>query len=755
MNTPKKLIYIAPLLIILHLFNLNGYAMGDSDKPEERSEKSATVTGQVVDAEEGDPVPYINVIIEETTVGTITDEQGWFAIDNAPPGSIRLIVKGMEYETAYAEFEAEPGESVEITIEVRHTGVELEEVVLTSSPTASGFRYQSDFSLMGEDLARQSEVSLGEMLEGRPGVTMRSMGSAPSRPVIRGMDGDRVLVLQDGERMGDIAETAADHSISMDPLSASRVEVVKGPASLLYGSSALGGVINMYTRDIPEDWDKGATGTVSLQGATMNNMGSGFGRYTYGGESRAITGRFSYRNTGNITTPEGELPGTHIDHLDAAMGFGIERESVSGGISLSANHQTYGLPEELDDPYEEVEVRQQRYGLQGRFSFEREGFFDKAQLRFNGTHLSQEEVEIETIDGVTDEFIELSHDKSHISSTLTLQHKPVGIFDRGAVGLNLHGHTLDIGGEEAYTPGEERVNLGLFTFQEIPLSQLFRLQAGLRMDANHVSAMPNHLFPDISKTRNVVNFTGSVGINFRPSDNIEIGGQFARSHRNPLVEELFADGPHLGAGTYELGDPGLQDEIGHGADIFISWQRENFHLELTGFVNYFENYIIFEPTGDIDPGSELPIFEYLDDEARFYGSEFSMRMKPVEGLTLDLGMDYVNARRTTGEREYLPFIPPFRINSEIEYDYGKGWVGAKVRHAATQDRVAPHEEITEGYTLLGLQAGYRINKRDNHSIILRVDNVLDTSYRDHLSRVEDRHYVMPGRDFRLVYRWVF
>ncbi len=756
MNILRRVRYIVSLLLTLYLllFSFSAQA-GSRTYSADETETCTGVSGRVVAEHDGEPVPFINVIIEETALGTVTDQEGRFEIKNIPCGENRLVVKGMEHKTTYLEFEADPGELVELTVEVEYTGVELDEVVFTSSPTASGFRYQSDMSIMGEDLIRRSEISFGEVLDGEPGVAMRSMGSAPARPVIRGMDGDRVLVLENGERMGDVSESAAGHSLAMDPLSTSRMEVVKGPASLLYGSSALGGVINIFTRDIPEDWDRGATGAVSLQGATMNNMGSGFGRYTYGNEKLATSGRVAYRSSGNITTPEGVLPGTHTDHLDAAMGFGLERDNVTGGISFSANMQTYGLPEELDDPYEDIENRQQRYGFQGRFGFEREGFFDKAQLRFHGTYLSQKEVEIETIDDVIDEDIELSHDKYSFSTTFTMQHKPRGIFDRGAFGINLHGHNLEIGGEEAFTPGEERINAGLFTFQEIPVTHWFRLQTGLRMDVNHVSALPNHVFPDVTKTRNAVNFTGSVGMNFRPSENIEIGSQFARSHRNPLVEELFADGPHLCSGVYELGNPDLKDEIGHGADMFINWKNGAFTFELTGYVNYFDNYIIFEPTGETDTGSQLPVFEYIDEDARFFGSEFSMKVIPVEGLMLDVGMDYVNARRTTGDREYLPFIPPFRINSEIEYDYGRGWLAARVRHAATQDRVAPKEDVTEGYTLLGLQAGYRINERGNHSIVLRVDNVMDTKYRDHLSRVEDRHYAMPGRDLRLMYRWVF
>jgi hypothetical protein len=188
-----------------------------------------------------------------------------------------LVITGMGYVTEKIEVEIVPGRNLEINIELDYRGLDLDEVVVTSSPTARGFRYQPDNVFTGEQLQRRADISFGEMLDGEPGISMRSMGPTPSRPVIRGLDGDRILILQNGERMGDLSETAAGHAISLDPLSANRVEVVRGPASLLYGSSAIGGVINLMTGDIPDAWDNGPSGVVSLQGASNNNMGAGFG----------------------------------------------------------------------------------------------------------------------------------------------------------------------------------------------------------------------------------------------------------------------------------------------------------------------------------------------------------------------------------------------------------------------------------------------------------------------------------------------
>ncbi len=723
---------------------------------EQRPRTDANVFGHVIDAETGDHIPFINLIIEGTRIGTITDASGHYLLTNLPVGKHRLVIQGLGYKTTYASFEAISGTTIEVDVDVERDVIRLDEIIITSSPTQSGFRYQPDQAFSGEDLQRRSEASFGEMLNTEPGVSMRSMGSMPSRPVIRGLDGDRILILENGERMGDISETSADHSISLDPLAASRVEVVRGPASLLYGSSALGGVINLMTTDIPDDADQGSNGIFSLQGSTVNKMGAGFGRYTYARDNLAASARLSYRQAGDMNTPDGLIPGTSMQSYDGAAGFGFNRPNSVGGISVSLANQAYEIPDSPDNPDESVEIRMQRQAIQGRTNFTRKGFFDKGQWRFNVTRMAQDEVELERDSaGNWDEEVGLFYKKSAFSTTATVQHIPVGMFDRGAIGINMHGHSLDVGGNDIYTPGERRLSAGLFTFQEIPLSNIFRLQTGLRIDFQHTAALPNLVFPNIDSKRTAVNYSGSVGLNHRPMPGVEVGGQFARSHRNPSIEELFANGKHLGGGVFEVGSPNLKDEVGNGGDFFIRFSNEKIDVEAAGFINYFRNFIIFQPSGLTDEESGFPIFRYEGDEARLMGGELSVSYNPVAGLTLYAGLDYVHGERIQNGREYLPFIPPLRFTSHIEYDFGNAWVGAKALLVSTQNKVAAEEEITEGYSLIGLIAGYRLSLSGRHVLILRADNLLNTRYRDHLSRIEDRNLLMPGRNINLAYRWFF
>ncbi len=720
----------------------------------EITENNARVSGYVTGEEDGEKVPFINVMLEELKIGTISDVNGYFKLINVPEGQHILVISGMGYVTERIDFEIKADQTLELDIKIEYQGLDLDEVVITSSPTARGFRYQPDNVYTGEELQRRADVSLGEMLDGEPGIAMRSMGPTPSRPVIRGLDGDRILILQNGERMGDISETSAGHAISLDPLSSNRVEVVRGPASLLYGPSAIGGVINLMTTDIPEDWDQGPSGVVSLQGASNNDMGAGFGRFAWGSENWASTGRFSYRKAGDVNTPGGIIPSTYMESYDGSIGMGFKNDNLNGGFNLSLGKQHYGIPEELDDPDVNAEVRIRQQMMQGRLHFRVNDFFDKAQLRMHASHFIQQEVEMEFEDGFIEEHLEVEFNKMNVSSTLTLQHQPVGIFDRGALGFNIYGRRLDITGNDAFTPNEDRINLGMFTFQEIPISRVLRLQFGARLDFLRATALPND-FVDMSITRNTFVYAGSAGLNYRPAEGWEIGGQFARSHRYPMLEELFAYGPHLCAGIYEIGSVDLSDEIGYGSDLFARWTAGSFNAEIAGFYNYFSNYIIMQPTGETDEGSGLLVVEYLGDRARLLGGEISAGWKIFGGLNTELGLDYVLGERLSAERENLPFIPPFRFSGRLEYDYGKGWIGSRIRAVASQNNVAPEEEPTSGYSLFDLSAGYRMNGSGQHVIILRVQNLLDTEYRDHLTRIEERNFPMPGRNFNLAYRWFF
>ncbi|MCH8548181.1 MAG: TonB-dependent receptor [Balneolaceae bacterium] len=738
------------LAVVLMLFGAGSVEAGTNNTNE-------PLRGEIVDANTGESVPGATVQIEELNRGTSTDADGEFRFNDLPDGEYMLIARSVAHQEKKITI-SHPADGY-LTIEIEPTVVRVDDVIVTASPFGRDVQYQSAQAFNVQNLQDRQASSFGEMLDGEPGIAMRSFGPAPSRPVIRGFDGDRLLILENGERMGDLSNTAHDHNISIDPLVADRVEVVRGPASLLYGSSALGGVVNIITSDIPRDWERGSSGTVALEGSSMNDGFGSFGRYQVGGDRWAATGRFSYRGADDLRTPAGRLPGTFIQNLEGSAGAAYRSDRFKGGFSFSAIDHNYGLPEEIDDPDEEAEIRMNQQSLQGSGQWTIGRFFDQIDFRMNASRLFQQEVELEFEDGGIDEDIELEFLQHAMNATVTARHQPFGVVDTGIVGMNTHIRQLDVGGDEAFTPGIDNRSVALFTFHEIPLSDITRLQFGVRGETHSLSTRPNDDFPGMNETRSSSALSGSVGLNVRPFSGFEVGGQIARAHRFPILEELYADGVHFGAGVYERGNSDLQTEVGLGSDLFVKWGNSRVRAEVAGYWYHISDYVAFEPTGETFRDSrnrEWDIYEYSAHDARLLGGEAQITFQLTERLETGVSADYVRGSRLDSDSP-LPTMPPLRYRVQTRYDTGRWWAGGNLRMVNSQKRVVDGELPTDGYTLLDFYSGIRFDQNGMHRISLRVDNVANTLYRDHLSRIDRTEFgsPMPGRNVRLSYRFMF
>lgn len=739
---------------------------------------TATLRGLVVDATSGGaPVPGALVSLVELERTVRTDATGRFRILDAPGGrwTLRAESEGLRPATMEVNMSEGAAAAVDVTLTFIERLFRLEEVVASVSPLRNPVGYQPAHALGREDLTRRLGSSVGMMLDGEPGVAMRSLGPAPARPVIRGFDGDRVLVLENGERMGDLAETAADHALSLDPLSIQRVEVVRGPASLLYGSSALGGVVNLITEDLPRSWARGLSGSVGTHGATVNRSAAVSGDLRYGSHHWVGTGRFSLREAGDLRTPEARLPGTQLSSMDGQVGIQRDSGAWRSGVSFSFLDRRYGVPEAIDDPDQEILISTERQALQARLDWEpaRPGRVEGLEVRVHATRFFQEELERWFGDAggvlasgaggrdagrsLLQEDVELSFLQHGSTATATLRHRAMGPVEAGAVGAAFRLRDLDVGGEEAFTPGAREGSMGLFTFQEIALTSTTRFQFGLRAEGQRSRTLPNADFPEAGDRRTSLALSGSVGLNWRPASGLEIGAQLARAHRNPTVEELFADGPHLGAGAYEIGDPDLSDEVGHGVDLFIRRESDRLALELAGFVSHISGFVAFQPTGQEDPASGLPVFRYEATRGRMAGGEATLSAQLTPAWKVAAGLDYVRGDRVEkgAPSVPLPTIPPLRGRLDLRYQSDRHWVGTTSRVVAAQHRVAPDEGATGGYLLLDGDAGLRIDPEGRHTLVLRVENATNRLYRDHLSRVEERGFPMPARNLSLIYRMRF
>jgi iron complex outermembrane recepter protein len=710
-----------------------------------------TLTGVVVDSTNDSPIPGATVFVVETGYGTVSDDLGRFVIRDRPSGHFTLRIDHVSYSRQ--EFSVD-GSVTDLLVRLVPDILDADEVVVFAT-TGTAARYQAAQVFDSESIQASMAPGLGEMLDGAPGVAMRSFGPVPSRPVIRGLDGDRILVLENGERMGDLAETAADHAVGLDMLALDRVEIVRGPASLLYGSSAIGGVVNLFNEDIPRGWETGSSGAAMVHGASVNRLGALSTRYRQATDRFATSLRFSARNSAEMMTPAGNLPGTFQRAYSGALGMAVKTPAGRMGASIATMGSSYGLPEILDDPGDSVEIRLRRTNARIEGFWNLDGFLESVDLRVVGTQYDHDEVEIELRDGEPDEDLELSFRQISLGGTLTARHRATGVFSGGSVGISGYARSMAVGGEESLTPDSRSFNIAAFGLEEILLSRTVSLSFGARIEHQSLSVHPNERFVDAAGRRRSTTFSASSGLNVRPNRTTELGFQIARAFRAPRLEELYSDAPHLGAGAYEVGNPDLKNEVSTGIDGFLSGSRGGLTFELSAFSNHIRDFVIYRPTGTTDEASGLPIIIYEADEALLVGGEARLASRIHGPISAELVFDYVRGSRVSETVEPLPFMPPVRSRVTATYESGAWAASVTTRLAAAQNRVAPDEEPTPGYALLGADIRYRIGGAHFHTVGLRLDNLTDRLYRDHLSRIEERDAPMPGRNLNLTYRWIF
>ncbi|HEU4452980.1 MAG TPA: TonB-dependent receptor [Longimicrobium sp.] len=725
----------------------------------------------VVRGEDGVPLPNARVSIAEINRTITTGGDGTFVIRALRPGTYHLDVTLLGYAPSHAVVVVpESGPDVRVEITLRVTALSIEGINVTASPTSADPLNitQSTTELSGKALERNVGTTVAQTLQSQPGMAVRYGGPATSTPVIRGLSGERVLVLQNGQRTGDLSSTSADHGLSIDPLAATRIEVVRGPASLLYGNNALGGVVNVISTAIPTTVPTHAEGYLSAQGESVNPGGALSGEVIWGlGSNWALSVRGGGRYTDDVRVGDGETLGnTQYENTYGVGGIGYVGERMQGGVSVGAYRFDYGLPfaEEHDEEegegeahgHEGVTIRGDRYDANGRLDLALGGT-GFTNLRVDGTAQFYGHDEIESNGEVGTRF-SLNTQTANVTAKTAF-----GAFS-GAVGVSGLFKQYSPEGEEALTPAADSRNAGLFVYQELPLGggELApRLQAGARYDLYRIASDGGEGFGE-ARSRDFSNLSGSLGLSVPLSAGIAANVSVGSSFRAPTVEELFANGFHVAAGSFDIGDEDLATETNRGIEAVLRAQTGRVNAQLAGFYNRIDNYIFPQLAGDsveVEDEEEggtfrVPVARYVQRDAELRGLEGSVEAEVARRIVVGVMGDLVLGD-FVGQDEHLPFMPAPRLGASVRWDDGRWSLGAEARHVFEQDRVYLNERATESYELVNLNAGFSLIAGGRvHSITLRVDNLLDELYFDAASRVKD-FAANPGRNVSLVYRLLF
>ncbi|HEY0016319.1 MAG TPA: TonB-dependent receptor [Longimicrobium sp.] len=720
------------------------------------------IVGVVRDAA-GNPLPNARIVINELNRSILSGGDGGFVIRAIRPGTYHLDVTLLGYAPSHAVVTVPvEGPDVRVEITMRPTVLSLEGINVTASPRSADPLNitQSTVELSGKALERNMGTSVAQTLASQPGLSTRYGGPAASTPVIRGLSGERVLVVQNGQRTGDLSSTSADHALSVDPLAASRIEVVRGPASLLYGNNALGGVVNVISTDIPTTIPGEASGFVAAQGESVNPGGALTGEITLPlGQTLAVSARAGGRRVDDVHTGGGgRLDNTFYNNLYGTAGVGYVTEQVQGGVSVGGYTFDYGLPAAPGAEEAGVSIEGDRVDANGRVTVTLgdRGF---TTLRLDANAQRYRHDEIESSGEVGTRFLLDTQTGSLNAKTR------FGRLD-GAVGISGLRKDYSPEGEEALTPGAESRTAGVFVYQELPLGaddDGASLQAGARYDVYQVrpEASSDPRFAGV-REREFSNVSGSLGLNVPVTDQLSASVSVAQSFRAPTVEELFSNAFHHAAGTYDIGDPDLELEVNRGAEAVLRAQSERINAQVAAFYSRIDNFITAEVVGDTtiehehdEEGEEhdliVPVNRFRQDDAQLRGLEGQVEAVVGRNVVLGVMGDLVRGDFVDGGA--LPFMPAARVGGSARWDDGTYSLGVEARHAFAQERAEVAAYRTDAYTLLNANAGLSLRRGSRiHSIVLRADNLLNQAYREPTSRLL---VLSPGRNLSLVYRILF
>ena len=647
--------------------------------------------------------------------------------------------------------------------------------------------------LTGAELVRDLRPQLGDTLVRQPGVSATSFSPGASRPVLRGFQGERVRVLTDGIGSIDASSTSADHAVTIDPLTADRIEVLHGPAVLLFGSQAIGGAVNVLDRRIPrtipdepihidvigaygsaaDERSLGVAADVPLGKVVLHVDGS------YRKSDDLRTGGFilspalraeqleiaaeeaeeghaeEAAEALELASLRGRLPNSATEQKTLGAGMAYIGDRGNLGVSVSWFDSDYGVPsrpggghghgegeeeeggeEEHGDVPVTIGLEQIRGDLRGELNLGG-GFLDKLRVRLGAADYEHTEFEgdevgtVFKVDGVEGRLELAQADRDGW---------------RGVTGGQFFNRNFTAIGPEAFLPPNKTNQFGLFTLQEFELGDI-GLEAAARYERTNVS------IEDVERGFDA--FSVALGTSYDFSRDVKAGINISRAERAPAAEELFSNGPHIATQAFEVGDPNLRKEKSWGGELYARAQTRGIRFSASLFANRFDDYIFQTATGEEEDG--LPVFQYFQRDATYYGfeAEASAPLFRAGGFRFvgDLVADYVRASVKDGGP--VPRIPPLRLLGGFEAQSDKVDARIETEWIADQERVASFEAPTDGFTMVNASVAWRPwGKSRNATLILAANNIFDVEARRHASFTKE-FVPLAGRDIRLSARFSF
>jgi iron complex outermembrane receptor protein len=636
---------------------------------------------------------------------------------------------------------------------------------------------------------------IGDLLTKIPGVSATSFAPGSSRPVLRGQQGERVRVLIDGVGTADVSNTSVDHATTIDPITVERIEVLRGPAVLLYGSQAIGGAVNVIDKRIPTRMPDEAFHFDALAGIdSATNMRTGAASIDVGiGPNLVFHLDGSWRESDDIdiggfqvadalradlladaAEEEGEgefeeaeelreaagvrgtVPNSAAESWTVNAGLGLILGQSTFGVALGYYDSRYGVPtrpgaghhhgeegeeegaEEEGEELVTIGLEQFRADFKGDI-YLGEGAFERLKLRVGFSDYTHTEFEGDEVGTV--------FDSTSVEARAELVQDSGGTL-RGSTGLQYTHRDFFAVGAEAYVPPNLTDQVAIFTLQEFGTGP-FQLEAAARAEFTKVKAQTLGIENDYDT------FSGALGVVYEGIDGVRLGLNGSRAERAPSAEELFSNGPHIATQAFEIGDPDLDTERAWGIEAYARGQLGAGTFNFTVFKQWFDNYIFLEETGAEE--DDLPVFQYLQQDADFFGIEADFSYPVIDSgsfrLLTDLRASYVEAE--LGDGTAVPRIPPLSLLGALEAQTDAFDLRGEVQWFDGQNRVTTFETPTDSFTLVNAVVAWRpLADNRNVTVQLAADNIFDVNGRRHASFTKD-FVPLVGRNFRASVRLSF
>ncbi|BDQ02136.1 TonB-dependent receptor [Ignavibacterium sp.] len=703
--------------------------------------------GIVLDAENSEPISNAAVQLIGTDIYTTTKSDGTFSLQISIQSNFRIKITHLAYQEKLVDIKFQNELDKKLIVYLIPKIINLSTVVVSEHRSTSLIDEIRDYSniLRGRELQRNLSQTLASTLKNESGLSVRSMGPAPSRPVYRGLGQDRILISEDGMKTVDLSATSPDHAVTIEPFTSDRIEVLRGPKILTQTSSTVGGIVNVSRNEIPQQIHNTYHLTVGGYAETVNKGYLGAIQSEIPINPLAIRFELSRRNTSDLSTPDGLLKNSSSKNFNSSLGLSYINDLGYSGVAYRLYDLSYGIPGGFIGAHPngvKIDITKKQIHFDSNIKF----LNDSNYFKLSYKNIYYRHKEFEFSGRIGSEFRIITN-----LANIEYNHIKLFNFDEGIFGISLEHRDFEIGGF-VFTPPTKSLNISAYVFEEINFGKA-NLNFAARYSFDDIKPKVEKLDSKIGSIRGKTfnNLSLSASILYQLSDIVFIGSNISRSTRVPTIEELFSEGPHLAAYSYEVGNPDLSSESGIGTEVFVYHKFEKLNFNLNVFYNNFESFIIPRNSGEINYQTFLPIFKTFGVAALLYGFDGSFNWNFYDGYYLSSSFTYTKGEFRENHNS-LPQIPPFKGTTGIQYKADDLQFGLGFDWAFKQNNIDIFEQPTAGYIIFNsfIQYLFYIDESVN-SVTLNVDNIFNKSYRNHLSRIKS---ILPeaGFNIRLIYK---